>query len=235
MNEFLVFSGRTSRQEIRKLLWECLLWRIQRTEVGQFELKLPPPSLSVEDDDDTDRSLQAHGSSSCTMFPSRSSVRNHNLSPQSSYSNHSLKQTRSLSPTTPLFLMCCGFTIDLSHKQQQHSNLSRSPLDSISARQSLNTRPISAQLQTGKSLSAQSSNSSQYDRFIRQPRSVSYRTGYSHRSLTRRRAQTVVHCSRNRHFTPITTLVNSKQDQTGLTNSTLTVDTPSPASIIETC
>lgn len=202
LNVFLLFSGRTSRLEIRKLLSECLFWRCQRTQIDQNEIKYPPNLFLFDEDDDTDRSNQGQGTASYSALGTKLPQRQNYLTPKSSTGNYSLQPSQTSNANS--VLNCCGFTINLSHK---HSNsfYTKSTTDDFSTRRSI--KYIKPTLPISKSLCLQSSISSD-DRIPRQQKTVCYRSTNSNRPITRRRAATVVHCSQKTAVPTVTTLTN---------------------------
>ncbi|CAF1145296.1 unnamed protein product [Rotaria sp. Silwood1] len=121
-----IMSGRTSRLEIRKLLWESLFWRFKRTQSDHHELKFIKHSFSVDDDDDDDNrehTTKGHTNKSyCSL-----THHNHIISKISSGNNSKQKFRTSKASSSSSYFTCCGFTIDLSHKQTYSSNSRISP------------------------------------------------------------------------------------------------------------
>lgn len=208
-NQFLFysvgkFSGRTSRLEIRKLLWECLFWRFQRVPIDQNEFKYPTHSFLFDDEYEPDRSIQGQGHRpSYSTLTTKLSSRQNYLTPKSSMGNNSLQPSNLSSAASTLFT-CCGFTIDLSQKQPS-SLYTRSTCDDLPTRRSLKTKKTQMSSSPTNNLSVQSSN----DRTMKEQRSVCYRPNNSNRPITRRRAATVVHCSRKTSLPTMTTLESS--------------------------
>ena len=201
----MLFSGRTSRLEIRKLLGECLFWRFKRTKSARHDMKYPTHAFLVDDDDeDTDRSIQTKGPTPYSSLTVQSSNRHNDLSPKTSSGNFSSQQSRA--STTSLY-NCCGLTIDLSHRDPY----SKSAMDDTPAQRSKANKRNSNQtsLPAKTATSTQSSISKSIppsERTFRQQRTVSYRPTYPNRPITRRRATTVVHCSEKSGSTPVTTV-----------------------------
>jgi hypothetical protein len=165
-------------------------------------MKYPTHTFLFDDDDDTDRSGQGQGTTSYSTLTNKLSNRQSYLTPKSSGGNYSLQQTRA--PTTPSLFTCCGFTIDLSQKSSYSSN-SKSPIDdSLTRRSTLNRKPT---FSSSKNLSVESAISSN-NRVIRQQKTVCYRSTNINRPIIRRRATTVVDCSRDTPVTTMTTLTN---------------------------
>lgn len=228
-------------------------------------MKYPAHSFLFDEDDDTDRSVQAQGSIPYSPVKTPLSNRYSYLTPKSSGGNYSLQQHRGSNATT--LFTCCGFSIDLSHKHSYSSN-SKSVLDDSSTRRSTICKNPNL---SSKNLGPPSFISSN-DRFTRQQKTVCYRSTNTNRPITRRRAATVVHCSRNTPVSTITSLTSrssiplciSKEKQSFTTEKlSPIIDTPlikkdeskisinlteppfilqidylqppSPASIIETC
>lgn len=191
------FSGRTSRLEIRKLLWECLFWRFQRTPIDQ---KDPGHSFLFDDDEDTDRFVQGQ----VQLSHAKVSHRSNYLTPKSSMGNYSLQPSHTSSSATSF--ACCGFTIDLSQKPTT-TLYPRPNWDDSTARRSLKTKK-SVSSSPSKNLCVQSSISST-DRTMKPQRSICYGSNNFNRPITRRRAATVVHCSRKAPLSTITTLETS--------------------------
>ena len=97
----MLFSGRTSRLEIRKLLGECLFWRFKRTKSARHDMKYPTHAFLVDDDDeDTDRSIQTKGPTPYSSLTVQSSNRHNDLSPKTSSGNFSSQQSRASTTST---------------------------------------------------------------------------------------------------------------------------------------
>jgi len=192
---FFSSSGRTSRLEIRKLLWECLFWRFKRTQAKQNQVKYSGNSFVFnDDDDDTERSIQAQGTTSYSALTVQLSNRKNNLSPQLSSGNYSV-QTSQISNTSSVFT-CCGFSIDLSNKHS-HPSTSKSLFDESSSHRSIgykNPNPLLSKTASYPQSPVPSSN----DRLLRPQRTVCYRSHNTNRPINRRRATTLVHCSRKK-------------------------------------
>ncbi|CAF1268440.1 unnamed protein product [Adineta steineri] len=200
---FAILSGRTSRLEIRKILWECLFWRFKRTQSDRNEAKYPAHAfLFNDDDDDTDRSVQLQGTTYSALTVQLSS-RHNNLSPKLSNGNYSLELSQTSAGTS--IFTCCGYSIDLSPKTS-HTSYTKSGFEESSSRRSIvnkNPNPLLAKTASYP----QSSPSSLNDRLLRTQKSVCYRTDNTPRQITKRRATTLVNCSRNRPSSTNTTIV----------------------------
>ena len=190
--------------EIRKILWECLFWRFQRTPIDQKEMKYPAHSFLFDEDDDTDRFVQGQGQISHSNLTAKLSHRPNYLTPKSSMGNHSLQPSHASSAATNF--TCCGFTIDLSQKQASML-YPRPNWDESAARRSLKTKK-SIPSSPLKNLCVQSSISST-DRTMQPQRSICYGSNNANRPITRRRAATVVHCSQKTPLSTVTTLESS--------------------------
>ena len=116
---FCVFSGRTSRREIRKLLRECLFWRFKRARSARHGSKTHTHSfLFDDDDDDTERSNgTTTGATPYCALTMHSQNRSNYVSRQNSTSNYPVRLARK-----PSVFTCCGFAIDLSHKHSIYSS-----------------------------------------------------------------------------------------------------------------
>ncbi|CAF4240471.1 unnamed protein product [Rotaria sp. Silwood2] len=200
---FAIMSGRTSRLEIRKLLWENLFWRFKRTQADHHELKLTKHSFLVDDDDDDmDRSVKAHGTTSYCALANQSPNHHAHITPKTSSENYSTQKFRT--STAASYFTCCGFTIDLSHKQTYSSN-SRVLLDhSPICRSTINKNP-NRLLSKTRSYPQSSISTSllSNDRNFKQQRSISCRT------TNRPRTTTAVHCLYNTSSSRITTRTNN--------------------------
>ena len=170
-------------------------------------MKYPTHAFLVDDDEDTDRSIQTKGPTPYSSLTVQSSNRHNDLSPKTSNGNFSSQQSRA--STTSLY-HCCGLTIDLS-RRDSYSPYSKSAMDDTSAQRSKANKRNSNQT----SLPARTATSTQSsilksippaELTFRQQRTASYRTTYPNRPTTRRRATTVVHCSDKSGSAPITTI-----------------------------
>ena len=210
---FGIFSGRTSRLEIRKLLGECLFWRFQRIPIDQNEYKYPTHSFLFDDEFENDRSLQSQAPHpSYPTLTTKLSSRTNHLTPKSSAGNSSFYPS-----STPTVFTCCGFTVDLSQKQPSSSSYTRSTYDDLPARRSLKNKKTHTS-SPPKNLCVQSSISSN-DRSMKQQRSVCYRPANSSRPITRRRAATVVHCSHKTTLTKLDTPLPTSFSKSKLNSS----------------
>ena len=188
------FSGRTSRQEIRKLLWECLFWRFKRTRSQRQQLKDPTQAFLFDDEDDTDPASQRQNSSAYCALTVHSTARQNFLTPQSSSGAASFQTQRT---STSSAFSCCGFTVDLSHKHR-YLPYSRSTFDEPSNyRSMLSNATMNPKIPPCKTLSnpLSATRSLSPGGTLRQQNTICYRSSLSHRPITRRRAATLVHCS----------------------------------------
>ena len=193
-------SGRTSRREIRKLLWEHLFGRFKRVKNNRHGSKIHTHSFLFDDDDeDTERSLATTTAASpyCALTL-HSQKRSSYLSRQNSANNYSVHLGRKSS-----FFTCCGFTVDLSHKPSVDSSNgdigSRRSTVCKSTANPMNNSPRKGRSYSPKSPSLLS------DPHLRARHSVCLRLieDNNHDSaVDQRRATTIVHCLR--HLPPST-------------------------------
>ncbi|CAF1107901.1 unnamed protein product [Rotaria sordida] len=206
---FAIMSGRTSRLEIRKLLWECLFWRFKRTQADHHEMTFTKHSFLVGDDDDdynnnnnnnnTDRSMKPNGRTSYHTLRRQSS----NYLTSKTSNGNDLTQKFRTSSTTASYFTCCGFTIDLSHKPTCSSNSRISLHNSSLSRSTVNKSPNRVLSKTcSYPQSSNSTSLSLNDQKYRQ-RSTSCR------SANRPRSAAAVHCLYNPSSSRITTRTNS--------------------------
>ena len=198
-------SGRTSRREIRKLLWECCFWRCQRTKAGRRGSRIHTHSfLFDDDDDDTERSIATNAATSYSNVTSHSHPRSHHLPRENSHGNYSTQTSRQAS-----VFNCCGLTIDLSNKQASNSSNGES-----SSRHSTLGKPATNNYNTTSSTlttthhyyysprkmrrcSQSPMSLSSFDHHLGQQKIISYKSNNdNHRTIARRRATTAVHCFR---------------------------------------
>ena len=156
-------------------------------------------SFLVDDDDDfTDRSIAPAVASPSSTLPYQTQTRSHPLLQQSSVGNQSLQSCRK-----PTRFTCCGFTVDLSPKNVGYSsNGDTSSRHSTIGKSTANTNMISDHdyqlARKSRTCSQSPISSSPFDRHRRQQKTISYRSNTEQqRPTTRRRATTVVHCSRH--------------------------------------
>ena len=111
------FSGRTSRREIRKLLWEGLFWRFKRAKVNRQGSRINTHSFLFDDDEETERSIPTINPTPYSALSNQSQTRPNYFSQQSSNNTSPFPISQRSS-----FFNCCGFTIDLSHKHSEYSS-----------------------------------------------------------------------------------------------------------------
>ena len=200
-------SGRTSRREIRKLLWECFFWRFHRTKRGRQGSRIHThSSLFDDDDDDTERSIATTGASPYCALTGQSQARAHHLARHSSHGNGSFQGATARTS----LLTCCGISVDLSQKHSsfsfhgveassRHSTLGKcsiqypytNPILPITNQYYYSPRKRHTYSQSPMSLSS-------FDRHLDTQKSNSSTSARdSNRAMTRRRTTTAVHCFRH--------------------------------------
>ncbi len=227
---FYFFSGRTSRREIRKLLWERLFWRIKRAKVGRHGSKVHTHSFLFDDDDDddTERSI-ATTTAAATPYCALTIHSQNRSFRKNSNTNYPIHLTRRSS-----FFTCCGYTIDLSNKHSLHSSngdiisrrstICKSSTNTTTNNNNNNNNNISPKKPRTHSQSPLSLSS--FDRNLRQ-QTISLRlnnddnnnnnnNGNHHQQTTRRRATTVIHCFRR--------IPSSTVTSTSIANHSLTLN-----------
>jgi len=185
-------SGRTSRREIRKLLWECIFWRFKRAKAHHRASQMAAHSfLDDDDEDETDRSavtnayyassMQGQGRLICSSRSNSNvdSVPHHSRLPSSSSSS---------------LFTCCGFTIDMSQKKQSHPSSPKSPRTSsfrhsTLSKGNMNNHNHYSPAKTRRSTQLSPSCPS-YNRQFKREHSTSYQWNDSNSC----RPTTVVHC-----------------------------------------
>lgn len=203
---FAIMSGRTSRREIRKLLWERLFWRIKRVRDERRGSKIHTHSFLSDDDDDTDRSIATTaGATPYYALTMHSQHRLNYLSRQNSTVNYSTSFARKSS-----FFTCCGFAIDLSNKHSVYS----STADITSRRSTIFKSSFNNNHQNNHNPSPRKSRTyshspmslPSYDRSLRNHHTVCLKliddNTNNHHSTIRRHSATVVHC-----FRPLSTSI----------------------------
>ncbi len=192
------WSGRTSRREIRKLIWDRLFWRIKRVKAARHGSKIHTHSfLFDDDDDDTERSIATTTAAAPYCALSLHSQNRFNyLSRQNSNNNYPNQFARQSS-----LFDCCGFTVDLSRKHSaQSSNGDVTSRRATVCKSSTNTTTNNNTNSPKKSraYSHSSISLSSFDRNLRQQQLVSSRlSDDNNNQLTnRRRTATAVHCLR---------------------------------------
>ena len=214
---FSVYSGRTSRREIRKLLWESCFWRCQRTKAGRRGSRIHTHAfLFDEDDDDTERSIATNAGTSYCTVASHSHNRSHHPAQENSHGNCSIQSPR---PTS--MFSCCGVTIDLSNKHSsnssngesssRHSTIGKSATNNYNTTNSTLTtthhyyyspRKMRTCSQSPMSLSS-------FDHHLGQQKVISYKSNNdNHRTIARRRATTAVHCFRPLPSSTMTSIIS---------------------------
>ncbi len=196
-----IFSGRTSRREIRKLLWECLFWRIKRAKAGRQSSKINTHSFLFDDDDDdnTDRSVATTAATTpyCALN-THSQNRSNHLSRQNSNNNYPLPLPRKAS-----FFTCCGLTIDLSHKHSPYSSTGdvtsrRSTICRPSIKTTHNNHHTNTSPRKSRAYSHSPVSTSSFDRTQRQQTiCLKLNDDNNNQSSNRRRTTTAVHCCRH--------------------------------------
>jgi hypothetical protein len=221
INLIFSFSGRTSRREIRKLLSECLFWRIKRAKAGRHGSKIHAHAFLFDDDDeDTERSIATTAATPYCALTIHSQNRPSYLSQQSSHNNYPIHLARKST-----FFTCCGFTIDLSRKHSIYSSNG----DITSRRPTICKSPGNATTTNNHNTNNNNNNNSpkKYRNYSHSPvllsssdRSLQQQTAClksndddddnnnNNQSTTPPRATTVVHCFRHMPSSTVTSIGN---------------------------
>lgn len=217
-------SGRTSRREIRKLLWECLFWRIKRAKANRQGSKIHTHSfLFDDDDDDTERSIATTAVTPYCALTIHSQNRSSYLSRNSSsHTNNNNSNYPIQLPRRSSFYTCCGFTIDLSHKQSLYSSngdvtsrrstICKSPTSNNNINN--NNKHTHASPRKFRTYSHSPLSLSSFDRKLRRQnqQQISYLKSdddIHHQLYTRSRASTtIVHSFRHRPSSTTTSITN---------------------------
>jgi len=224
------FSGRTSRREIRKLLWERLFWRIKRAKVGRHGSKVHTHSfLFDDDDDDTERSIAT--TAAATPYCALTIHSQNRSSQKNSNNNYPIHLTQRSS-----FFTCCGYTIDLSNKHSlcsstgdiisRRSTICKSSTNPTSNNNNNNNNNNNSSPKKNRNYSHSPVSLSSFDRNLRH-QTISLRLNDDdddnnnnnprHQQQTsRRRATTVIHCFRH--------IPSSTVTSTSITNHSLTLN-----------
>ena len=179
-------------------------------------------SFLVDDDDDyTDRSIAPTVTSPSSTLPHQTQNRSHPLLQQNSYGNQSLQSSRK-----PTRFTCCGFTVDLSPKNVGYSSngdtSSRHSTIGKSTANTVNDNDYHHMARKSRTCSQSPISLSPFDRHLRQQKTISYKSNADqHRPTTRRRATTVVHCSRHLPSSTITSIADKSMT---LTNESAVAD-----------
>lgn len=214
---FSVYSGRTSRREIRKLLRESCFWRCQRTKAGRRGSRIHTHSFLFDDDDDeTERSIAANAATPYCAVASHSQNRSHHLAQESSHGNYSIQSSHQTSTFS-----CCGVTIDLSNKQPSNSSNgeSSSRHSTIGKPATNNCKITNSTLTTThhyyysprkmRTCSQSPMSLSSFDHHLGQQKVISYKSNNdNHRSIARRRATTAVHCFQHLPSSTTTSIIS---------------------------
>ncbi|CAF0759362.1 unnamed protein product [Adineta ricciae] len=218
---FAILSGRTSRLEIRKILWECLFWRFKRTQSDRSTMKYPAHTfLFTDEDDDTDRSVQVQSAVPCPGL----NVHQNKLSSKLSNASYSLQLSQT--STSSAVFNCCGFSIDLSNKNSHVSN-SKSLFDESLKRRSIsNKNPQHVLVKTASC--PQSKTCSPNNCVLRPQNTVCYRSTNVYRPVSRRRAATLMHGRRDTPASIKTTLTTTVYPSISNDNQCLSFENQPP-------
>ncbi|CAF3325348.1 unnamed protein product [Rotaria socialis] len=208
---FAIMSGRTSRCEIRKLLWEGLFWRFQRVKSRRQGSKMHTHSYLFDDDDeDTERSAgTATGVTSYCPLGTHVQTRSNYLTQPNSSNTYPSKSSQKSS-----LFNCCGFSIDLSHKHSLYSLNAdiasrRSTIRKLSTNTTSNNNTNYNTSPRKSRTYSHSSKSSSFDRNLRQQQTVCYKSNFdNNRTATCRRASAAVYCFQHLPSSTVTSMAN---------------------------
>ncbi|CAF0728017.1 unnamed protein product [Adineta steineri] len=207
---FAIVSGRTSRREMRKLLWECFFWRIKRKRASRHGSKIQTHSFLFDDDDDTDHSVATTANTPYCALTIHSQNRSNYLSRQNS-NNNTYNNLRKSSIFT-----CCGFSVNLSNKQSLcSSNGDLTSRRSTICKSSTNTTTnitnnnIYNSPRKIRNISHSPRSLSSFDRHLRRQQTVCYTSNNdNNQSIIRPRASTIVNSFKNLPSATLTPVVN---------------------------
>ncbi|UJR33825.1 hypothetical protein I4U23_021249 [Adineta vaga] len=206
---FAIMSGRTSRREIRKLLWECFFWRFQRTKSSRQNSKMQTHSFLYDDDDETDHSIATTAASPYCGLTVHSQNRSNYLSRQYSNVNYPIHQLRK-----PSLFNCCGFTVNLSNKHSLYSSNGdltsrRSTICKSMTNTVINNNNAYSSPRKSRTCSHSPRSSATFEHQLRRQHTVCYTPNNDqNRSTIRPRSATIVHCFRHLPSSTLAAIVN---------------------------